>query len=401
MVSWHSFFKSHAIAIKDAAQFVLNQKQESPQRFPLLDLPYDLVIEIIKKMPVHDILSLRLACSAMNDLIERHRLSLPCRSFPEVEIHPLLDSETHLVYDEEKFAKLFKNGIIAGLTFSYMDITEELLCSIKRTMERNRIYVERLGFDYCRISTSAQSFAELVQLSQAFELSIVHCVAVVDGFSSELASSYTIRQMPVPDILSLRLACSAMNDLIERHRLSLPCRSFPEVEIHPLLDSETHLVYDEEKFAKLFKNGIIAGLTFSYMDITEELLCSIKRTMERNRIYVERLGFDYCRISTSAQSFAELVQLSQAFELSIVHCVAVVDGFSSELASSYTIRQYVALELSDEIDANEILADLDCELIDGNWSIRNKRGELRTIGICENCIQIFSDDAIAVIEQNM
>ncbi|WKY08228.1 hypothetical protein Q1695_007601 [Nippostrongylus brasiliensis] len=308
MVSWHSFFKSHAIAIKDAAQFVLNQKQESPPRFPLLDLPYDLVIEIIKKMPVPDILSLRLACSAMNALIERHRLSLPCRSFPEVEIHPLLDSETHLVYDEEKFAKLFKNGIIAGLTFSYMDITEELLCSIKRTMERNRIYVERLGFDYCRISTSAESFAELVQLSQAFELSIVHCVAVVDGFSSELASSYTIRQL-------------------ERFGMLLPA----EITDNYLLES---------------RNEWLAVIG------TSITLPAIKQFVE------------------------DWVECRRSFE-------------------------YVALELSDEIDANEILADLDCELIDGNWSIRNKRGELRTIGICENCIQIFSDDAIAVIEQNM
>ncbi|KAK5984598.1 hypothetical protein GCK32_022905, partial [Trichostrongylus colubriformis] len=63
--------------------------------------------------------------------------------------------------------------------------------------------------------------------------------------------------------------------------------------------------------------------------------------------------------------------------------------------------EYLALELPTEIDADDILCDVECEFVDGNWSIRNKRGETRTVGVCERCIQIFSDDAMLIIEQNL
>ncbi|KAK6014793.1 hypothetical protein OSTOST_19815, partial [Ostertagia ostertagi] len=32
-----------------------------------------------------------------------------------------------------------------------------------------------------------------------------------------------------------------------------------------------------------------------------------------------------------------------------------------------------------EVDADDILADVECEYVDGNWAIRNKRGEMRTV----------------------
>lgn len=62
-------------------------------------------------------------------------------------------------------------------------------------MKGNRIRVQRLGVDYCRISTNAQSFAEMVDLMGCFELSIVHCAAVNESFSSELARLPVIKKV--------------------------------------------------------------------------------------------------------------------------------------------------------------------------------------------------------------
>ncbi|VDO94013.1 unnamed protein product [Heligmosomoides polygyrus] len=265
----------------------------SLEEFPFFNLPYDLQLEVLKKMPVDVILTARLACSRMNELIERHRLSLPPRMFPEVELHPLADDDRHLVYDEDRFAKLFKNGEIAGLTISYIDIDDEVLTSLKNAVKGNRIRVQRLGVDYCRISTNAQSFAEMVDLMGCFELSIVHCAAVNESFSSELARLPVIKKL-------------------ERFGMLLPA----DVSDNYLLES-------------------------------------------RN----EWLAIIGTNITTAA------------------------------------IKQFV--ELPTEIDAQDILADVDCELIDGNWMIRNKYGEQRTVGVCERCIQIFSDDAMLVIEENL
>ncbi|PIO58518.1 hypothetical protein TELCIR_20044 [Teladorsagia circumcincta] len=100
-----------------------------------------------------------------------------------------------------------------------------------------------------------------------------------------------------------------------------------------------------------------------------------------------------------------------AFELSIVHSVAEEERFSSEVAANPVVKQdwiecrrsfeYVALELQTEVDADDILADVDCEFVDGTWAIRNKRGEMRTVDVSEKCFQIFSDLAMLIIERNL
>ncbi|KAK5984187.1 F-box domain-containing protein [Trichostrongylus colubriformis] len=165
--------------------------------FPFLELPYDLRLEVLRRMPVRDTLNFRLTCSTVNDLIERHRLSLPRRIFEEIELHPLLNDDTHMVYDEEQFVKRFKNSEIGGLTISYLEVTPSFVSSLKQAVRRNRIRIQRLGVDYCRISTDATSFARLVEQMGVFELSIVHCVATEETFSSGLAADPVIKKVTI------------------------------------------------------------------------------------------------------------------------------------------------------------------------------------------------------------
>ncbi|XGW26846.1 hypothetical protein V3C99_007432 [Haemonchus contortus] len=279
--------------------------------FPFFSLPYDLRLEVLSKLAVRDILNARLACSTMNELIERHRFSLPPRLFDEVELHPPCqetNGKGHMVYNEEQFVKLFKNGEIGGLTISFLKITSSFLASLERVVQRNRIRVQRLSLSQCQISIDASSFAHLVEVMDAFELSIVHSVAVEETFSSELAAHPTIRKL-------------------DRFGMLLPANV-----------SDNYLLESRNEWLAVVGTNITTA--------------AIKQFVE------------------------DWIECRRSFE-------------------------YIALELPTEIDADDILADIECEYVEGNWSIRNKRGEIRTVGVCEKCIQIFSDDAMMIIEHNL
>ncbi|CAJ0601697.1 unnamed protein product [Cylicocyclus nassatus] len=263
-----------------------------------------------------------------------------------------------------------------------------------------------------------------------------------------------LKKLPLNDILSARLGSTALNNLVERYRLSLPYRSFPDVQFHPVMSDSKHMQYEEKTFAKRFMKGEIGGLTISYMEITNDFIASLERAIKRSRIRVYRLGLDYCRISVDAQSFSHLLEVMGIFELSIVHTVTVSNTFTLDLATKPSVRrlerfgillptniddeyileskndwlavcgtnvteaavnryikefvegkrtfQYLALELPNTIDSANILLDIDFYLdIDNSIHFLNKQGERRSLGISDKCIQIYSDMAIHMIEQHM
>ncbi|KAK6752001.1 hypothetical protein RB195_003429 [Necator americanus] len=255
-----------------------------------------------------------------------------------------------------------------------------------------------------------------------------------------------LRKMKVKDVLAVRLSCSAMNNLIELHRLSLPHRTFHYVELHPVMDDETHITYDEETFVRLFKNGKIRGLTISYMEVTDEFVKSMERAFRKHRILVQRLGLDYCRISADPSLFVRLLDTMKISELSIINTITVNERFAHDLTETATVKrlerfgvllpteicdnyladcrnewlavvgtnitatavnqfvtewiegrrsfQYLALEFPEPVDLAEILYNVDFNIENQRIMIRNKCGEERKVTVFDKYIQIYSDKAI-------
>ncbi|CAJ0598533.1 unnamed protein product [Cylicocyclus nassatus] len=173
--------------------------------FPLLELPEELQIEVLRKLTPQDANRIRCASSHMYAMVEGNRMSLARRKVRSVSIAPNwselvprrenIPAAERLNYDEDEFARLFRACDVDMLHIINFDFTQAFVESFLSVLSRNQIRVAQFNFGICRFSCDPSTFCQLLPAAKLTELCIMTSSASQSDFSAQVLSSQEAKQL--------------------------------------------------------------------------------------------------------------------------------------------------------------------------------------------------------------
>ncbi|RCN46095.1 F-box domain protein [Ancylostoma caninum] len=173
--------------------------------FPFLDLPQEIQLEILSKLPAADTNRFRCTSSAMYSMVEGNRMSLARRRVNSVSIAPNwaelvpkrrnIPSAECLDFDESEFGRLFRACDISMLHIVNFDFTQRFVESLISLMVKNRIRIAQFNFGICHFSCDSSTFCQLLPAVSLTELCIMTSSATQSDFSAQILASAEAKQL--------------------------------------------------------------------------------------------------------------------------------------------------------------------------------------------------------------